>query len=143
MSNYLIFNVTETDCNNVAVFNASFADTLGGSNVATIEVVVSVNVSNLFVLINLWGETISWSNGNMGGNWLGSTVGRAQTMWHFPNAQQISANSAIAGFLFAPHANVSLNTDNQGSIAVYSYLGNAEVHMPTLVMPSCVTVGSS
>ncbi len=140
-NNKLLLDVNATDCNNVAVLNGCFNDTIGKPGLASVELQTTLNMSNLFVVINLCGEHITWPNGvNLVGNWSDTvSFGRSKTIWNFYEAKTISLPISLKGYLLAPYAKVTLTANTEGSVAVKELLTTVQVHVPNLSPPVCLT----
>ena len=137
-SNTLIIEVNAVDCNNVAVFTTTCADTIAKANLAAIEIQIAPALSNVFLIITISDQEVVWpSSVNLVGQWVDSTVGRQKTLWHFPNADTITYDSTVKGYTFAPKATLILNANTEGSVAVNKLDANAQVHLPNLVAPDC------
>ncbi len=124
----LRFVVTSTDACGVAVFDVSAQDVFTNGKVQQIE--LEPNGAST-ILINVSGSSVSWTTGNMVGNFT-STFWRARVLWNFHEATSISLGSRnLMGALLAPLANVIASGNIDGSVAVRSLKTSAEVHLPT------------
>ena len=134
----LVCDVISTDCNNVAVFNGSYDNTIGLPNLNSIEVMSTVNTSYSMVIITTWGQQITWpSTLSLTGSWSNSTNGSSKTIWYFPNADTVDINANTKGYLFAPKAKVTLTGNTQGSVACDSLPAKTPVQLPYLQLPDC------
>jgi choice-of-anchor A domain-containing protein len=138
----LNFYVNVVDSNGVAVFNLDGNTVLNNGLVQQIEIIVGSSVSNTLqlVVINLYGTSITFGQGNFVGTWLTSiTTGRAQTIWNLPQATTLTINSDWMGALLAPYATVTTSVNIDGATAVQSLTTTAELHNPPLIVPTCTS----
>ena len=112
----------------LAVFNVTAAETFGNNNAQQIE--LNMNGAEAAV-INVSGETINWSSGNMVG-YLSSLEARKRIIWNFWEATSISFSRNMNGSVLAPLATLSHNTNIDGSVAVRHLNSTGEVHLPLL-----------
>ncbi len=137
----LNFNVNKVDANGMAVFSIDGNIAFNNLLVQSIQVVVNPNITNnvQLVVINLSGTNISFSQGNMVGTWLSSTIpGQSQTIWNFYQATSISLSRNWMGVLLAPYASVSTGVSIKGTTAVKTLVTGASVNNPLITPPSCV-----
>jgi choice-of-anchor A domain-containing protein len=137
----LNFNVNKVDANGMAVFSIDGNTAFNNLLVQSIQVVVNPNITNnvQLVVINLSGTNVSFSQGNMVGTWLSSTIpGQSQTIWNFYQATSISLSRNWMGVLLAPYASVSTGVSIKGTTAVKTLVTGASVNNPLITPPSCV-----
>jgi len=137
----LNFYVNAVDSNGVAVFNLDGNTVLNNGLVQQIELIVGSSVSSTLqlVVINLYGTSITFGQGNLVGTWFTSvTTGRALTIWNLPQATSLTINQNWMGALLAPYAAVTALVDIDGAAAVLSLTTNAELHNPPIIIPACL-----
>ncbi len=136
----LNFYVNVIDSNGFAVFNLDGNTVLNNGQVQQIEIIVGSSVSSTLqlVVLNLYGTSISFAQGNFVGPWLTSiSTGRAHTIWNLPQATSLNINSNWMGALLAPYAVVTASVNIDGATAVQSLTTTAELHDPPLIAPAC------
>ena len=129
------------DSNGYAVFNLNGNTVLNNGQVQQIELIVASSVSSALklVVINLYGTTISFGQGNLVGTWFNSiSTGRARTIWNLPQATSLSISRNWMGALLAPYATVTTSVNIDGATAVYSLTTTAELHNPPILIPACL-----
>ena len=129
------------DSNGVAVFNLDGNTVLNNNLVQQIEIINGSSVSSTLqlVVINLYGTSISFAQGNFVGTWLNSvTTGRAQTIWNLPQATTLTISRNWIGALLAPYAAVTTSVNIDGAAAVLSLTTTAELHNPPIIIPACL-----
>ena len=137
--NRLLIEVKEVDCNNVAIFCAQYDQTIGLNGLSTIELRISPGLIDVFVIINIEGQQITWPSGvNLVGQWFDSDAGKTNTLWNYPGANKVTYQGAVKGFTLAPSAKLDLRVNTEGSVAVEKLDAIAQVHLPTLKPPKCV-----
>ena len=137
----LNFYVNTVNNNGVAVFSLNGNTVLNNVLVQQIELIVASSVSSTLklVVINLYGTSISFSQGNLVGTWFNSiSTGRARTIWNLPQATTLSISRNWMGALLAPYATVTTSVNIDGATAVYSLTTNAELHNPPIIIPPCL-----
>jgi hypothetical protein len=137
----LNFYVNVVDSNGVAVFNLDGNTVLNNGQVQQIEIIVGSSVSSTLqlVVLNLYGTSISYAQGNFVGPWLTSiSTGRAHTIWNLPQATSLTINSNWMGALLAPYAVVTASVNIDGATAVQSLTTTAELHDPPIIIPPCL-----
>jgi hypothetical protein len=134
----LTFFVNVMDASGMAVFNLDVSLVFGNSYVQQTQILVDASVSSTiqFVIINLSGTTVSYSNGNFFGTWLANAGSR--TIWNFHQATSISVSRTWMGAMLAPYAAVSNTASMEGTVAVQSMTANAELRYPKLGNYTCV-----
>jgi hypothetical protein len=138
----LNFYVNVVDNNGFAVFSLDGNTVLNNGLVQQIELIVGSSVSSTLqlVVINLYGTSITFGQGNLVGTWFTSvTTGRALTIWNLPQATSLTINQNWMGALLAPYAAVTASVDIDGATAVLSLTTNAELHNPPLIVPACTS----
>ncbi len=138
----LNFYVNTVDANGFAVFNLDGNTVLNNPLVQQIQLNVGSSVTNTLelVIINLYGTSITFGQGNFVGTWFTSiTTGRAQTIWNLPQATSFTINSDWMGALLAPYAVVTTSVNIDGAAAVLSLTTTAELHNPPLIVPACTS----
>jgi hypothetical protein len=138
----LNFYVNVVDSNGFAVFSLDGNTVLNNGLVQQIELIVGSSVSSTLqlVVINLYGTSITFGQGNLVGTWFTSvTTGRALTIWNLPQATSLTINRNWMGALLAPYAAVTASVDIDGATAVLSLTTNAELHNPPLIVPACIS----
>jgi choice-of-anchor A domain-containing protein len=138
----LNFNVNAVDANGFAVFNLDGNTVLNNPLVQQIQLNVGSSVTNTLqlVIINLYGTSITFGQGNLVGTWFTSvTTGRAQTIWNLPQATSLTINSNWMGALLAPNATVTTSVNIDGATAVFSLTTTAELHNPPLIALTCTS----
>ncbi len=138
----LNFYVNAIDANGFAVFSLNGNTVLNNGLVQQIEIIVASSVSSTLqlVIINLYGTSITFGQGNFVGTWLTSiTTGRAQTIWNLPQATTLTINSDWMGALLAPYATVTTSVNIDGATAVQSLTTTAELHNPPFIVPTCTS----
>lgn len=137
--NRLLIEVKEVDCNNVAVFCTSYDQTIGLNGLSTIELRIAPDLTDVFVIINIEGQQITWPSGlNLVGQWFDSNAGRTSTLWNYPSANKVTYHAAVKGYTLAPGAKLDLRVNTEGSVAVDKLEAIAQVHLPNLKPPACV-----
>lgn len=127
--------------NGLSIFNLDGNTVFSNSNVQQIEIIVDSNISsNLkLILINLSGTDISFTNGNLVGNWLSTSTGQSHTVWNFPKATKLLfSSSSIMGTILAPYAQLSNTAQISGTIAVDSLIATAGINNPPIILPYCL-----
>ena len=123
----MFFNVSSVDANGLAIFSISASDLF--SNYVQQFELNSGSAST--VIINVSGTNISWSTGNMIGEFV-TDGGEQKVIWNFYEAQNIILNNNIHGAILAPYADtVANNVPIDGSVVVNSLTTTGEVHLPT------------
>ena len=137
----LNFYVNAVNNNGIAVFNLDGNTVLNNGLVQQIELIVGSSVSSTLklVVINLYGSSISFGQGNLVGTWFNSIVtGRAQTIWNLPQATSLTISRNWMGALLAPYATVTASVNIDGATAVGSLTTTAELHDPPIIIPACL-----
>lgn len=134
----LTFFVNVMDTSGMAVFNLDANSIFGNAYVQQTQILVDASISAViqFVIINLSGATVSYSNGNFFGTWLSN--GGSRTIWNFYQATSISVSRTWMGAMLAPYAAVSHTVSLDGTVAVQSMTSNAELRYPKLGNYTCV-----
>ena len=141
----LNFYVNTVDTNGMVVFNIAGNTVLNNQLVQQIEIIIGSNITGTLqlVVINLFGTSLSFAQGNFVGSWLTSiTTGRARTIWNLPQATALTISRNWMGALLAPYAAVTTTVNIDGAIAVLSLTTTAELHDPPIILPSCITTAS-
>ncbi|CAF0835611.1 unnamed protein product [Didymodactylos carnosus] len=135
----LNLNVNASDSNGVAYF--AFAD---GNSVLNNNLVQQIQINNLIsaplIVVNLFGSTISFAQGNMVGSWLTSINGRSRTLWNFYNCTTLTLQNNMMGAVLAPLATTTAQANIDGATAVKSLATQSELHTPPLIFPNCTIV---
>jgi choice-of-anchor A domain-containing protein len=130
--------VNNVDANGIAVFNLSGNTMLNNGNVQQIELILS-NTTPQLVVINLYGTSISWTNGNLVGDWFTTVnTGRSHTIWNFYQATTLTFQPNMMGAVLAPYATLSTFSNIDGAVAVKSLTAQNELHNPPIVFPNCI-----
>jgi choice-of-anchor A domain-containing protein len=122
-----IFHVQQvTECG-VAVFHINAADLFSNQLIQQIELNAG---SATTILINVAGQTVDWTAGNMVGSFTNLNW-RSKILWNFYEATSINLHARnFMGALLAPYAHVSAQANLDGSVAVKSLTTTSEVHQP-------------
>ena len=134
----LTFFVNAMDSKGMAVFNLDANSVFANMYVQQAQIIVDASVSSViqFVIINLSGTSVSYSNGNFFGTWL--TTRGSQTIWNFHQATSVSIARTWMGALLAPYAAASTTVSLAGTIAVQLMNANADLCYPKLGNYTCV-----
>jgi choice-of-anchor A domain-containing protein len=133
--------VNNVDVNGIAVFNVSLSSVFSNNNVQQIQ--LNPTNSNLqLVVINVYGTSGTWQNGNLVGDWFGSaTRGQSRTIWNFYQAQSLTFSSSMSGTVLAPYATLTLQSSVNGAIAANTVYANAAVTAgASAAFPACVSM---
>ena len=135
----LNFYANNVDANGVVVFNLPGSSVFNDkNNIQQIEFFPQ-NKNIQLVVFNLFGTTINWAGGNLVGSWFDSiSLGRAHTIWNFPEATTINFNGNMKGAVLAPYATLVTRINIDGAVAVKSLDTSGEVHDPPIVFPKCI-----
>lgn len=135
----LKFYVKNVDANGVAVFNLPGSSVFNDKNNIQQMELLSQTDNIQLVVFNLYGKTINWRGGNLVGSWFDSTtVGRARTIWNFPEATTIAFDGNMKGAVLAPYATLTTRVNIDGAVAVKSLDTSGEVHNPPILFPQCI-----
>ena len=137
----LYFYVNVIDSNGRAVSNLDGNSVLSNSLVQQIEIIVASSISTLvrLVLINLFGTSVTFSQGNFAGTWLSTpTTGGSHTIWNFPQATTLTFTRSWMGTLLALRASLTTNGYLAGTIAVNSLNTYGDILNPPLANDVCV-----
>ena len=81
-------------------------------------------------MINVAGQTVNWTNGNMVGD-LTQSYWRERVIWNFYEATSINFGSKnMMGQVLAPNASVTTAGNIDGSIFAKNLTTTSEVHLP-------------
>jgi len=135
----LYFNVNNVDLNGIAVFNVSASSVFNNNNVQSMAL-ISQNSNLQLVVINVYGASVSWSGGNLVGDWFGSaTTGQSHTIWNFYQATTLTFGSSMRGAVLAPYATLTVTSNITGAVAVNALATTSAVLSPLIVFPNCTS----
>ena len=126
----------------ISVLNLDGNTVLNNAKVQQIEIIINSNIDSTLklVVINLLGNSISFSQGNFVGDWLKSERGQSHTIWNFPQATTIDNSNSKEwdGSILAPYATATNSGLVNGAVAVYSLITSAAIANPPIIVPECV-----
>ena len=130
-SGNLVFNVSTTDANGLAVFDVTAAQVFANPAVSSL-INFDDTANATTILINVSGTTMNWTNGQLGTFLASGSANISKVIWNFHQATSISTNTRrFAGALLAPLANVDPASGNlEGSAVVRNLLSAGEIHLP-------------
>ncbi len=120
------FVATPSPAASIAIFNVSAANIFNNSLIQQYNLTTGGASS---IIINVSGTTVNLNNGNFTGNWT-SAFARAKVLWNFYEATSITLDRNFNGAILAPNAHLTNSTAIDGSVFVYSFTQNGEVHLP-------------
>lgn len=135
---HFVFNAT-ADENGLAVFGIDAGDLFGNWNVQEIQlnpdeftknIVINVSGGNQIDENGVLIDPINFNNGHMTGLLKDEMYWRANIIWNFFEATEISIDRQFFGQILAPNANVTNTTPIEGSMFAKSLTAHGEMHLP-------------
>ena len=123
--------VDTVDSYGVAVFNVDGSSLFMNSKVQQIEFVFSgsCTMDNVkFIIINVSGQSISWTQGNMVGNFF--IQHRRKIIFNWYEATYLKFQQNAMGVQIAPLAQLDITTAVEGATVVGTFNGSGEIHYP-------------